>query len=61
MTHQPTKRLTLFIKPNIVKYAKAQAVLEDISLTTLVERALISYLPQETIIKKAELIEESKS
>ncbi len=46
-------RTTLFLKPSIVKQAKAQAVIEEITLTELVEIALFTYLPQETIIKKA--------
>jgi predicted HicB family RNase H-like nuclease len=48
------KRLTLFINPAIAKHARAQAVLEEISLTALVERALIKYLPKETVIKKVD-------
>ncbi len=45
-------RTTLFLTPPIVKHAKAQAILEDITLTELVEKALLDYLPQETVIKK---------
>ena len=45
-------RLTLFINPGIAKHAKAQAVVEDLTLTSLVENALIAYLPTETVIKK---------
>lgn len=47
------QRTTLFLKPNLLKQAKAQAVIEDITLTSLIERALIKYLPEETVIKKA--------
>lgn len=39
----------------LAKQARAQAVVEDITLTILVEQALIKYLPKETIIKKPEL------
>lgn len=46
------QRITLFISPSIVKHAKAQAILEDLSLTDYVEKALIKYLPTETVIKK---------
>lgn len=46
------QRTTLFLKPNLLKQAKAQAVIEDITLTSLIERALIKYLPEETVIKK---------
>jgi hypothetical protein len=46
------QRITLFLHPSIAKQARAQAVLEDITLTTLVEKALVKYLPKETIVKK---------
>lgn len=49
------QRVTLFINPLITKHARAQAVVEEITLTNLVERALIKYLPQETVIKKAKI------
>ena len=53
MTNNNRQRITLFLVPAIVKQAKAQAVIEELSLTALVERALIKYLPKETVIKKA--------
>lgn len=37
---------------SIAKHARAQAVVEELTFTTLVEKALIHYLPKETIIKK---------
>jgi len=46
------QRLTLFMKPAIVKHAKAQAVIEELSLTALVERSLMKYLPKVTMIKR---------
>jgi hypothetical protein len=46
------QRITLFVNPSILKHARAQAVVEDLSLTAFVEKALIKYLPKETIIKK---------
>jgi len=52
MTSNNKKRITLFLDSAIAKQAKAQAIIEDITLTTLVEEALINYLPQETVIKK---------
>ncbi len=55
MTNNNKQRITLFLVPAIVKQAKAQAVIEELSLTALVERALIKYLPKETVIKKAEI------
>ncbi len=55
MATNTKQRITLFINPSIVKQTKAQAVVEELSLTELVERALIKYLPKETIIKKVEI------
>jgi len=49
------QRLTLFINPAIAKHAKAQAIVEESSLTALVEKALINYLPKETVIRKADI------
>lgn len=46
------QRVTLFLKPSILKHARAEAIIEDISLTKLVEKALIAYLPAEIVIKK---------
>lgn len=50
-----TQRITLFIHPSVAKQAKAQAVVEELSLTALVEKALIKYLPKETIIRKTKI------
>lgn len=55
------QRITLFITPSIAKHAKAQAVVEDVSLTTLVENALVNYLPKETIIKKIDTLKHLES
>ena len=49
------QRVTLFINPALAKQARAQAVIEDSSLGNLVEKALIEYLPTETIIKKVKI------
>ena len=49
------QRVTLFINPQILVQAKAQAIIENITLTGLTERALISYLPKETVIKKVQV------
>lgn len=51
------QRLTLFVNPSILKHARAQAVVEDITLTSLVEKALCTYLPKETVIKNALVFE----
>jgi hypothetical protein len=55
MTTNKKQRVTLFLNPAITKHARAQAVVEELSLTELVEKALISYLPKETVIKKVEI------
>lgn len=60
MSSDSKQRITLFLNPAIVKHARAQAVLEDLTLATLVEKALIEYLPVEIIIKKPEIIIKSK-
>ncbi len=58
MTNNDKQRVTLFINPSIVKHARAQAIVEEITLTNLVERALIKYLPKETRIKKVDFRKE---
>lgn len=55
MTKKETQRVTLFLGPGLLKHAKAQAIVEETSLTVLIEKALIKYLPKETIIKKIEI------
>lgn len=50
------QRVTLFLKPETVIQAKAQALVEMMSLTALIERALTHYLPKETIIRKAKKV-----
>lgn len=55
MTTIKKQRVTIFINPAIAKQARAQAVVEEITLTALVERALTEYLPKETVIKKVEI------
>lgn len=46
------QRITLFMNPSIITQAKAQAVIDKVTLTELVEKALLTYLPKVTIIKK---------
>ncbi|NCN45804.1 hypothetical protein GW927_04575 [Candidatus Pacearchaeota archaeon] len=55
MSNTQKKRLTLFLNPALIKHARAQAVIEDLTVTQLIENALIKYLPKETIIKKIKL------
>ena len=49
------QRVTLFINPQLLIQAKAQAIIENLTLTSLTEKALISYLPKETVIKKVQV------
>ena len=55
MTTETKQRLTIFVNLDIAKHAKAQAIIEGDSLSTLVEKALVKYLPDETVIKKVEI------
>ena len=55
MTTNEKQRVTLFLNTNLLKQAKAQAIVEGGSLTDLAEKALTKYLPKETIIKKADI------
>ncbi len=55
MTTKEKQRVTLFLNPSIAKHARAEAIVEDLTLTALVEKALISYLPKETTIKKIKI------
>ncbi len=58
MTPKNKQRVTIFVNPALAKQARAQAVVEETTLTDLVERALIKYLPKETIIKKVDINKE---
>ncbi len=49
------QRVTLFINPELLKHSKAQAVIKDITLTQLIEKALIAYLPEEIKIVKPKI------
>lgn len=55
MTKNAKQRVTLFLNPAIAKHARAHAVIQDLTLTTLVEKALTKYLPKITVIKKTEI------
>lgn len=55
MTTADKQRVTIFIHPELAKQARVQAVLENVTLTDLVEKSLVNYLPKEIIIKKIEL------
>lgn len=51
-TSAKNQRATVFLKPSILKQTKAQAIVEESTLSQLVEKALIDYLPVKTIIHK---------
>ena len=55
MTTKKKQRVTLFLNPGIARHARAQAVVEELTLTGLVENALTDYLPKETVIKKIKI------
>ncbi len=57
MTTNGKQRVTLFLNQSLTKHARTQAIVEDLTLTGLVEKALINYLPKETIIKKVKIRE----
>lgn len=57
MTSLNKQRVTLFLNPDLTKQAKAQAIVEEITLTDLVETALVKYLPKEIVIKKPDIKE----
>lgn len=46
--------MTLFLDASLLKHAKVQAIAEEISLTSLMERCLFHYLPKETVTKSAQ-------
>ncbi len=52
MTTKKKQRATIFLNPAVYKHSRAQAIVEELTLTQLVEKALVCYLPKETIIKK---------
>jgi hypothetical protein len=54
MAKQTKQRVTIFLDHSLLKHAKAEAIVEELSLTALVKKALVKYLPKETIIRKAE-------
>ena len=52
MTTAKKQRVTLFLAPAIIKQAKVQAIVEELTLTAFIEKVLVTYLPKEIIIKK---------
>lgn len=51
MTNNIKKRVTIFIDNEILIHSKAEALIREITLSQLVEKALVNYLPKETTIK----------
>ena len=54
MTTTKKQRVTLFIKPDIIKKARVQAILEELTLTAFVEKVLVTHLPEKIVIKTPE-------
>lgn len=50
MSIKDKQRVTLFLDPKLIKHAKTQAVIEDKTLTGLIETVLKKYLPEEIVI-----------
>jgi hypothetical protein len=48
-------RVTLFLDSNILKQAKLHAIVEEISLSALLERILVKHLSEKINIHKAEI------
>jgi hypothetical protein len=55
MTKNEKQRVTIFLNPALLKHTKAQAIIEEINLTSLIEKALIKYLPTEIVLRKADI------
>lgn len=55
MTNINKRRLTLFINPDVIKQARVQAIIEELTLTAFIEKVLVQYLPKEIIIKKSQI------
>lgn len=55
MTNNDKQRVTLFLNPALLKKAKVQAVVEDVSLAALVEKALIEYFSKKVQLVKPTL------
>ena len=58
MATNDRQRVTLFLNPDLLKHAKAQAVIEGITLTSLIEKALVKFLPTKTVIEKVKIEED---
>jgi len=55
MVKTKNQRVTLFINPDLLKHAKAHAILVDKTLTQLVEESLVAYLPEMINILKPKI------
>lgn len=54
MTTYTKQRVTLFLDSNLIKHAKTQAIIEDISLTALIAKILIQYLSKKHQPRRSE-------
>jgi hypothetical protein len=54
-TTNSKQRVTLFINPQLLIHAKAQSIMQNLTLTVLVEKALVAYLPDEIVVKKPKI------
>jgi len=52
MTKIEKQRVTLFLSSSLLKKAKIQSIIEEKSLTALIEESLIRYLSKKTTPKK---------
>lgn len=55
MATKDKQRVTLFLDSKLIKHAKTQAVVEDKSLTDLIEMALVKTLPEEIVVVKPKI------
>lgn len=55
MAKTESQRVTLFINPELLKHAKAHAVVEEKTLTQIVETSLVAYLPEMINILKPKI------
>lgn len=47
MTTTDKQRLTVFLKPDLIRHAKAEAVIKNSTVADLIVKALVAYLPEE--------------
>ncbi|MBI4973852.1 hypothetical protein HZC27_04550 [Candidatus Roizmanbacteria bacterium] len=55
MSTSDKQQATLFLIHDLLTHARAQAVVKERTLTDLVERASMKYLPKKMVIKKVNI------